>query len=41
MPDIGRKRQHRLIDIYTLCLPQHDAANNECVPLIPLSELEA
>ena len=31
VPDVGRQRQHRLIDVHALRLPQHDAAHDEGV----------
>ena len=34
MPDVGRQRQHRLIDVHPLRLPLHDAAHDEGVAQI-------
>src|SRR5512137_2476082 len=34
MPDVGRQRQHRLIDIDVLCLPLHDAPDDEGMPQV-------
>jgi hypothetical protein len=35
MADIGRQGQHRLVDINPLGLPEHQAANDKSVPLMP------
>ena len=34
VPDVGRQRQHRLIDINALCVPLHDAMYDEGVSQI-------
>jgi hypothetical protein len=34
MPDVGRQRQHRLVHVDALLLPQQDAPDHEGVPQI-------
>ena len=34
MTDVGRQRQHRLIDVDAGLMPQHDAAHGEGVPQV-------
>jgi len=38
MPDVGRQRQHGLIEVHILRLPLHDAAHDEGVTIIPRAE---
>jgi hypothetical protein len=36
---VGGQRQHRLIDVYPLVVPEHHPTNHHRVAVIPIAEL--